>query len=114
MKRQNKRVLGKMQINLKHALIELKFGILNGFPLCCIIHYCMDTLLDREGRRIKRHIRGLNRNGYVPCVLCFRAHKQTYQHAITEMFLETGYLEDKDYWLLPKHVKALVFNPPSF
>ena len=103
-----------MRVKLKNALIEFKYGVLNGFPLCCVIHYSFDTLMHKENQRMKRHVSGLGHHGYVPCAFCFRAHKQTYQNAVVELFLETGFLEDKDFWLLPEHVKALVINSPSF
>jgi hypothetical protein len=98
---------------LEIVLSEFAMGILSGFPICCVLNWSFDSIIHREDQRIKRHISGLSHRGYVPCVLCMWSHKQTHQRAITEMFLESGFLDDADYWLLPKHVKALVLYPPK-
>jgi hypothetical protein len=99
-----------MRLNLKHPIKEFAIGMASGFPLCCVTHYCLDAILHKEEQRNKRKIRGLL---YVPCRLHMWAKKQTYERAVIEEFLDSGFLEDKDYWLLPDHIKPLVINPPK-
>ncbi len=96
---------------LRMLLVNIAEGLRGKFPPCCIINFAIDEF--RNGADVhKRYISGIGHGGYVPCVLCFRARKQTYQRAVTEMFLDSGYLDDCDYSLLPEHIKPLVFNPP--
>lgn len=93
----------------KHLLRNFRIGILSGFPLCCVLDFCLDDFMGKPLE--KRHIYRL---GYRPCRLCYRARKQTYQRAVTELFLETGYLENVDYWLMPNTVQRMVdVEPPT-
>jgi hypothetical protein len=92
----------------KHLFDNLKIGLLSGFPPCCIIDFCLDDFMGKPLE--KRHIHGLD---YRPCRLCYRAHRQTYQRAVTELLLDTGYLENEDYAILPQNIKKLVLYPPN-
>jgi hypothetical protein len=92
---------------IKHFFINVAVGLQSKFPPCCILNFSFNELIYGNAVQ-KRHVRGLGHGGYVPCKLCSMAKKQTYRRAVTELFLDTGYLEDCDYPLLPDKVKALV------
>jgi hypothetical protein len=94
------------KIGFVHLLENLRIGLVSKFPLCCVFDFCMDDFMGKPLE--KRHIHNL---AYRPCRLCYRARKQTYQRAITELLLDTGYLDDKDFSLLPNAVKKLVTKP---
>jgi hypothetical protein len=76
-----------MKPNIKQFFRDLKEGIISGFPLCCVLHFCFDELMHRQEKRYYRHIYGL---GFVPCILHMKAFKQDRDRAKLELLLETG------------------------
>ena len=48
---------------------DLKVGIVNRYPLCCIIHYCLDVLLKCSRPAVKRGVLINGNHVYVPCIL---------------------------------------------
>lgn len=56
----------RIKMNAKQALIDLRDGLLSGYPVCCILHYCLDSLIGNKYATVIRYVKGLE---YAPCRL---------------------------------------------
>ncbi len=60
-------------MNIKQFLHDLKKGIRSKYPPCCILQFCIDSLLGNEGASVFRYVRNLK---YTPCWLHMKAYHQ--------------------------------------
>jgi len=72
-----KRYENRLSKRVKRMINDFKYGFVDRFPLCCILHFCLDTFIGkyRCGER-----RGSTKNKYgivyVPCLVCKRKIKK--------------------------------------
>lgn len=79
-------------VRLIRSLFHFLQGLILGYPPCCVLHFCYDSIKGIPSS-VKR---GITKGGYVPCKYC------SYKNIIKKFPIKREQLKeylDKGYWI---------------